>query len=710
MEVGSFTLDIHKPCSSFFSKHIPTFLDVCVLTDETSQSCGQHYARDSRRTPKMIRNDSQFQYAASKNFSGYSQSVVTYGFIFSISAYFLLSYLNILPGTASQALWSGFVHLIPSRLVMTLDNRDGTKDNSFDTLSFNEKSEAIRRILGLNTDVFANTIQRARSLSGIGGVLGGRGAENMPPGLGNWDNSCYQNSIIQGFASLPSLQAFLANNLDELGEKGGFKTHSALKGVIEQLNDPNNYGRKLWTPADLKSMSSWQQQDAQEYFSKVVDQMDREVASASKGRTTNPGLKQVEPYEVACGMIVENNQDQGLALDTPERSSTAAKPFLSRNPLEGLLAQRVGCMKCGWTEGLSLIPFNCLTVPLGRKWEYDIRECFDEYTALEPIEGVECAKCTLLRARAQLEKLLNPAEDELEHDKETAQAQLSETFRNSVTTRLLAVKQALEDEDFSENTLAKKCFIASRNRVSTTKSRQAVIARAPESLVVHVNRSVFDEMTGAQSKNYANVKFPKTFDLDHWCLGMLDEEDGGIHGTEQWTIDPSKSMLEGSGPPFQNGSRTYELRAVITHYGRHENGHYICYRKFPVPEGVTLTDAEDTKRDLSGTEQWFRLSDDDVSLISEGNVLAQGGVFMLFYEAIETLPPSVVNEKAEEPTVVEVTAPSDLSEALNVTGPVLREEQETNTDEHIDQISVTDDSIPLVNGGPPVLVTEPIKE
>jgi len=84
-------------------------------------------------------------------------------------------------------------------------------------------------------------------------------------------------------------------------------------------------------------------------------------------------------------------------------------------------------------------------------------------------------------------------------------------------------------------------------------------------------------------------------------------------------------------------SRRYELRAVITHYGRHDNGHYICYRKysmesFPadIPEAVLEIDGEKER-----PERWFRLSDDEVQMVSEQSVFSQGGVVMLFYERLE---------------------------------------------------------------------------
>lgn len=551
-----------------------------------------------------------------------------------ISIYFIANHLRFIPVSIARNLWDVAVYLIPSRVVAALDSKT-TADSSGEntrSMTFQEKSDAMQRIFGLDNSSFS-LIPRARALSGIGTALLGR--DNLPPGLGNWDNSCYQNSIIQGLASLRSLAEFLERNIDGLGDKASFSTHHALRDIIDRLNSASSYGQRLWTPPDLKSMSSWQQQDAQEYFSKVVDQIDYEVQQATRRQTRNLGLKMAGPQEHVIGAsTLQDVEAEISSQQSPERQSL-------RNPLEGLLAQRVGCMRCGWTEGLSLIPFNCLTVPLGSNTQCDIRDCLRNYMHLEPIEGVECAKCTLLRAKDQLQNMLEQIEEDKKLQSASDASQMGDALKKSAEERLRAVQEALEDEDFSEKTLSKKCHIPSKNRVSSTKSRQAVIARPPKCLVVHINRSMFDEFTGLMRKNYAAVRFPSSLDLSEWCLGTVSA-DG-----ETWDTNPRESMLPSSRDARDTFDRRYQLRAVVTHYGRHENGHYICYRKystetFPaqVPESVIEADGDKEK-----PERWFRLSDEDVQMVSESNVMAQGGAFMLFYEAAE---PSSISDASDE--------------------------------------------------------------
>ncbi|KAL4802168.1 hypothetical protein BDV18DRAFT_147634 [Aspergillus unguis] len=581
---------------------------------------------------------------------------LTYALVAAVSVLFFLNYFRSVPISFFAAAWDIAVYLTPTRFIVALDSRSTNVSTDSDSMTLQAKSEAMQRILGLNGASFPSFFPRSTSLSGLGStILGSK--DTVPPGLGNWDNSCYQNSIIQGLAALPSFAEFLERNIDTLGGKVSFSTHEALKGIIERLNSADNHGQRLWTPPDLKSMSSWQQQDAQEYFAKVVDQIDHEVQQATRRQTRNLGLKMAGPQEHVIGAAT---QADGAAQSTPEKPS-------HRNPLEGLLAQRVGCMQCGWTEGLSLIPFNCLTVPLGSSYEYDVRDCLDEYMTLEPIEGVECAKCTLLRARDQLRNLLQQVEDDGKLPKTNDSSKLSDALRTSAEQRLQAVDEALEETDFTEKTMSKKCHIPSKNRVSTTKSRQAVIARPPGCLAVHVNRSVFDERTGMLRKNYAAVKFPRVLDLSEWCLGGSYRE-AVEQKIENWGTDPRVSMLPEPGSERDTFGRRYELRAVVTHYGRHENGHYICYRKHPVdifpghvPEAVLEADGEKEK-----TERWYRLSDEDVQMVSEENVMTQGGAFMLFYEAVE--PPVSVTESdngAENAASNCSSSPEDMSSVMS---------------------------------------------
>ena len=568
----------------------------------------------------------------------------------------------------------------------------------FNSKAHASKSNAMRRIFGLDGTGLLTTIQRTRTISNAGSVFKSRPSNSLP-GLGNWDNSCYQNSVLQGLAALESLPAFLRSNT--AGVLGA--TQKALDETIARLNDPANVGKTFWTPAELKSMSSWQQQDAQEYFSKISDELEKDTAKAAKKRPGS-GLETL--------LLVERRRKRSTSPETTSSSQIGAKishedstrveqlpeevaSLIVRNPLEGLLAQRVGCQQCGYVEGLSLVPFNCLTVPLGRQWMYDVRSCLDDYTTLEPINGVECAKCTLLQAKQQMEQLISKFYPNAGEGC-SALDEAARTFQLSLRERMNAITQALEDENFSDQVL-KNCQIPSNKRVSTTKTRQAVIARSPKSLVLHVNRSNFDELTGIQSKNSATVKFPQQLDLAPWCLGRDPSSDNESDGVETWNVDPSKSMLSTEDCTEKRDSgNVYELRAVITHYGRHENGHYICYRRSPYSKKT------DDDKEFESSTPWWRLSDEDVTEVDESTVLAQGGVFMLFYEQVARLAPQeeplpvLIELTAESQAMAEDAQPLDSSQINGASEIPLLDESQSGMMEH-EKLAPSSDQASLVS-------------
>ncbi|KAF2011472.1 cysteine proteinase [Aaosphaeria arxii CBS 175.79] len=482
-----------------------------------------------------------------------------------------------------------------------------------------------------------------KGVRGVTGALSKSYTSDVPAGLGNWDNSCYQNSVIQGMASLPSLREYLHKTTAQYRSLDKETTNGALYDMINNLNNPEHRGQHFWIRGKLKSMNTWQQQDAQEYFSKLLDELDKEVQKATtQKRETSAswvlnvkrlaGLSSTAQKDDTEEEDEENEEGEPEDVKAEEEDSVPPKPpQVTPNPLDGLLAQRVGCINCGYTEGLSMIPFNCITVPLGsgRSHYYDVRECLDEYTKLEYIEGVECAKCTLLKVHDTLTKLA-PVPD------------------SPFAERLRAVQEALDEEDFEDKTL-KACGIAKKNWSQTTKSRQAVISRAPKAVVLHVNRSIFDEMTGAQLKNSAPVQYPQVLDLGHWCLGsqLPESPTPSDVAEERWPKDPNVSMLGELAvdpetktlSPFQ-----YKLRAVVTHFGSHGNGHYVCFRQHTSYKNEVSTDGE-IPIESSPDEQWWRFSDENVYRVSEDAALHQGGVFMLFYERIDVEVSSLPSHK-----------------------------------------------------------------
>jgi ubiquitin carboxyl-terminal hydrolase 1 len=579
--------------------------------------------------------------------------------------------------------WDALVYMMPRPLLEAIDSRCDTSlvprpasETTLDTHA--AKSKAMRRVLGLDRSggMMATVFQaRNRALSVTGSALGLKANAIQPPGLGNRDNSCYQNSILQSLASLQPLPDYLERCLRSV-DKGNENKEVAqtLKTLVSALNDASNNGRTLWTPSLLKSMSTWTQQDAQEYFSKVLDDIDKGLAKSLQSQRSQTGFESDSSKDETVAS--QHSDDSGYQSQSSSAKSQDAKPI--RNPLEGLLAQRVSCVQCGHSDGLSMTPFNCLTLSLELdRGFYDLHDRMNAYSKLELIEGVECPRCTLLKAKRLLTRLVDSMQE-----KQASEAMLAEPSQ-----RLEAVETALEEDDFSDETLRDRCKISSQAKVTTTKTKQIVIARPPQSLAIHMNRSVFDPRTFDMMKNSAPVGFPLTLDLGPYCLGSASApEQSSDEDLEHWQLDAKASMIAGDRDTSKLVGPIYELKAAVTHSGRHENGHYICYRKYPCNEPPIVESAESEAEDSDSDPnvdsnsgeaqpedaervktrkdepamQWWRLSDDNVSKVDESFVLSLSpGVFMLFYDCVD---PNMVLQSRDDDLQSESTDEKSMTE------------------------------------------------
>ncbi|KAI0201122.1 hypothetical protein F4808DRAFT_140160 [Astrocystis sublimbata] len=543
--------------------------------------------------------------------------------------------------------------------------------------SYDAKSDLLRRILSMDSSTgIMNAVAHAgKSLTSLP-TIKSRHVTDQPPGLGNYDNSCFQNSILQSLSSLKPLPAYLEsafNDIEAIQDDRNASSVATLRDLLSKLTGSQDNGVTLWTPKKLKSLDTWQQQDAQEYFSKILDEIDKEITKVASAHSRSPGL---ETFGSGDDTVESQHSDDSGYQSLSTHGKPASETKALKNPLEGLIAQRVACVECGHSEGLSMIPFNCITLSLGvGQGAHDLFERLDSYTALEAIQGVECAKCTLLKAQRLWNLVLARSKEE---------GQAADASRESLA-RLQPIEEALEEDDFEEETLRDKCKILKQHRLTSTKTKQMVIGRPPASLAVHINRSVFDENTGQMFKNLAAVRFPSTLDLAPWCLGSAGSYDTAQDVIEQWSSDPRSSMVSGDHHPSKISGPIYELRAVITHQGRHENGHYVCYRKHPrqhnAAPAASSNESDETQSDdqsqptqetqsesegqdvIDEDSKWWRLSDETVWEVDEETVLAQSGVFMLFYDCVDASTVLVSENRDQQSTSPAENMPNGKSES-----------------------------------------------
>jgi len=281
--------------------------------------------------------------------------------------------------------------------------------------------------------------------------------------------------------------------------------------------------------------------------------------------------------------IEKGNEDsQSEKADKKEESGSSLNKV---TPFDGAFAVRVGCLRCGDMEGIRTGVLSSVDLNLGLDTNsVTLSKLLSDYTDMETISGVECYRCTLNRYEEELNKKLSEFSEQ-------------EKLQAAFQARIKEVQNVLKEKVIDDKVYAKlKC---SALKVQSDKSKQTMFAQpSPDVLMIHINRSAFDLRSGIIRKNFATVDFPSVLDLSPFTADPADDSNNDPHYPMQ-------------GIPTKSGD-LYNLKAAVIHYGSANFGHYISFRKF---HGF-----------------WWRISDDQVDLTTESQVLNAQGVFMLFYE------------------------------------------------------------------------------
>lgn len=308
-------------------------------------------------------------------------------------------------------------------------------------------------------------------------------------------------------------------------------------------------------------------------------------------------LDQEDAQEFFQQLLVALEKDKKTEKDGEKKDKLA-----KITPFDGEFAMRVGCLRCGDMEGIRRGVLSSVDLSLdSAQSSYQLQDLLKEYCHMETISEVECYRCTLKDWRLKLEE----------------KAKQMPVMKEALDGRIAEIDDVLASKVIDEKKYA--ALKTKEEKSLGEKTKQTMFARPmADVLMIHINRSCFDMYTGFTRKNFAPVKFPAMLNMADY---IVDPEDA----TNQ---DPAHPMHGCADPEW------YVLKAAVVHYGSANFGHYVCFRKF--------------------NEFWWRISDDQVDLTTEAQVLDSQGVFMLFYEreegvAKKTLPP----QKEETPDVSE---------------------------------------------------------
>ncbi|KAJ7587151.1 hypothetical protein C8J56DRAFT_891041 [Mycena floridula] len=466
------------------------------------------------------------------------------------------------------------------------------------------------------------------------------------PGLVNVSGTyCFMNSTIQALSSLSYLQP----QIDAIHKKADemdvpTPVIDALQSLFHRLNTPHSSYTTI-RPIDMISVLSSQpdgrsnslfnsreHQDAQELFQLLSECIKNETANVDKEAARDRGLG-------------------GLS-----KTSEANKEF-GKSVFDGLTANRRSCVVCGYTEAVMHFAFDNwqLAVPTMASSCF-LEECLEEYTRLEVLKDCICRRCSV---NATHRRLLQEAETLEEALRASSKPSASKKRRlKDVRKMEMRVKAALDEGRIEEELKD----IRMEKVISGVSTKQAMIARPPPVLALHLNRSV--HFSHYASKNTIRVFFPEILDLTPFTTsGNLSTVPTSSMSSP--STEPPRSTTPTPASDGNIHARTlYRLSSVVCHYGAHSFGHYICYRRKPrgpwKPPRLIFDPAKAEKasyqpqNDLDETlvdyvwedptSSWLRISDDAVSECGIETVLKEGsGAFMLYYERVIISTPEPVS-------------------------------------------------------------------
>lgn len=260
------------------------------------------------------------------------------------------------------------------------------------------------------------------------------------PGLRNWANWCFCNSVLQSLSSLPSFRKWLDQNLgddssekieDEKAETSGLPLSQTMRSMVRLLNTEGP--RKVLSSTPLvqalesvqQSRISRSQQDAQEFLHMLLES----IAAEQNNLPASVSLQQMSTLA--------------------EKEGRAYK----RLPFEGVLKNSSTCTVCKYELRAQSSPFLEITLLPPNSSRITVGECLEKTLQGEFIEDYNCVHC-------QIGLLQRHGHDVAKHQE--------------------ALKKN-PDYDLPKD-LPKSHVVLQRT---------ATISVLPQILILHINRSVF---------------------------------------------------------------------------------------------------------------------------------------------------------------------------------------------------------------------------
>ncbi|KAI9312425.1 hypothetical protein BX666DRAFT_1987349 [Dichotomocladium elegans] len=463
-------------------------------------------------------------------------------------------------------------------------------------------------------------------------------------GLVNTGNSCYINSVLQVLSSLPRLHSYL--NLQQRRDPASRPVTSSLAKTLRLLTCPLPK-RIAFRPTDIVSamnnrrISGHDQQDAQELFQLITSAIDVE----QRGMTLQSnGLRDI------IYSISHNPSSSSRHAFSSLLSFNASRRL--ENPFTGLLANRLSCMQCGYTEAIRHFSFNNVQLTLPDRRAATLDECLQEFTAMEYLSDATCRKCTIIDTVSDMAAHIDGL-------REQAKRASSRQERRKILTEMVAMETRRRDLEHRLNTGTFSEESSNTRSVSRMSCKQAMFAKPPEILCLHLSRSTFHP-SGAVLKNGCQISFPEYLDIGPYCTN------GTLNTQPHLPISsPSISTMNSTTSPESEMVKTqYRLMGVIVHYGSHDFGHFASFKRRLAAEGCDCRHCRNDKVVFHGSETWYRISDEQTDICTIDEVL-QSNPYMLLYEQIagedENPHPTIPDQFSRKDTTLKALPSGALS-------------------------------------------------
>lgn len=449
-----------------------------------------------------------------------------------------------------------------------------------------------------------------------------------PAGLVNLGNTCYLNSTLQTLRSIPELQTSLQDyksgpsglmaGLSQMDLASQLSNLYKMMGETQDAFPPINFLNALRVvfpqfAEKAKSNNGYAQQDAEEAWSQIVQQLSQKVLI--KGQEDAPEMSFVDKY-------MSGEFTSTLECDEEEARKGGEQVVKSKHQFS-----KLSCHIDATTNHLRDGILAALSEKLEKK--SDVLDRDATYTKTSKISRAP-KYLTVHFVRFFWKR---------------------ESQKKAKIMRKVTFPQELDIVEFCSDEL-KKAFVPVRDKVREIRKDEEDIERARKRRKKNHDHDVGDIAGGAGLPSEKEIrdkekraekkgKKPVTSTDGDTLMGETFKTDAEIDAEKDAALLAAKKELNSLIDPVlrkddgANQSGLYELRGVVTHQGASaDSGHYTAYVKktAPVDPKTGKKEEEDGK--------WWWFNDDKVTEVTVDKVeaLAGGGeshsALILLYKAI----------------------------------------------------------------------------